>query len=70
MSDTVEVTPVNFAVTRRLVLFWVGGGGSHLSWGCEGVCGLTVDIYPSGPHNSPPCLQLDSAYKCCHSLLP
>lgn len=30
MSDTVEVTPVNFAVTRRLVLFggeeFLGGG--------------------------------------------
>lgn len=26
MSDTVEVTPVNFAVTRRLVLFWGVGG--------------------------------------------
>lgn len=56
MSDTVEVTPVNFAVTRRLVLFWgVGGeerGGGYLSWRCEGVYGLTVDIYPSG-HTTP-----------------
>lgn len=48
----------------------LGWGGGHLSWGCEGVCGLTVDIYPSGLHNSPPCLQLDSTYKCCHSFLP
>lgn len=54
MSDTVEVTPVNFAVTRHLVLFGGGGilGGNHLSWGCEGVYDLTVDIYPSG-HTTP-----------------
>lgn len=36
MSDTVEVTPVNFAVTRRLVLFWVGGGGEPLELGLRG----------------------------------
>lgn len=38
MSDTVEVTPVNFAVTRRLVRFQrvcVTGWGGLGGWGGE-----------------------------------
>lgn len=46
MSDTVEVTPVNFAVTRRLVRFHcvcVTGGAMY---------SLPVDIHPSR-HTAP-----------------